>query len=52
MGLLAATIITCSQLDGIKKEISSKVNLTWQQKFELVKILRNYTKCPIKIVKK
>jgi hypothetical protein len=44
MDYVLAAVITCNQLNGIINRINSKINLTPQQKTELVAELKNYFK--------
>jgi len=50
VGLLTATIISCSDAIGLLNRIQKVIGLTRQQKIELVQVIKEHIhSCPIKI---
>ena len=51
IGLLATTIISCSDAVRIINRISNVIGLSYQQKIELIQVINQHIPtCPIKIV--
>jgi hypothetical protein len=51
IGLLATTIISCSDAVRIISRISNVIGLSYQQKIELIQVINQHIPtCPIKIV--